>query len=68
MKIKIEYDGRVSLSAATVHLGDLPLEKIIAKALNVHDTGWRDINAEVEICINCKPDAPRVWIEEDDEC
>ena len=68
MKIKIEYDGRVSLSAASVHLGELPLDGIIAKALNVPDSGWRDINAEVEIRINCKPNEPQVWIEEDDEC
>lgn len=68
MKIKIEYDGRVSLSAASVHLGEFSIDGVIAKALNVPDTGWRDINAEVEICINCKPDAPIVWIEEDEEC
>lgn len=68
MKIKIQYDGRVSMTAASVHLGEFSLERIIAKALNVPEGSYKDVNAEVEVIINCKPDAPIVTIEGDDEC
>ena len=68
MKIKIQYDGHVSMTAASVHLGEFSLERLIAKTLNVAEGSYKDINAEVEIVINCKPEAPVVMIEGDDEC
>lgn len=68
MKIEISYDGRVGLTNNSVFLGDLSIATIVGEALKVEDTEYREINAEIEIRINLKPDAPKVWIEEDDEC
>lgn len=68
MKIEIGYDGRVGVTNTSVYLGDLSIATIMSEALKLNDTEYREINAEIEIHINVKPDAPKVWIEGDDEC
>lgn len=68
MKIEISYDGRVGLTRTAVFLGDHSIERIISETLKVEDAEFREINAEIEMRIVIKHDAPTVWIEGDDEC
>ena len=68
MKIEIGYDGRMGVSNTSIFLADHSLAEIVGKALELGDNEFRSINAEIEININIKPDAPAVWIEGEDEC
>lgn len=67
-RIRIMYDGKVGATAASVHLGDHSLERIISKALGIGEGGYREVNAEVKIFIKVKPSEATVLIEEDEEC
>ena len=67
-KIEISYDGRVGITNTSVYLGDLSIATIISEALKIENAEYREINAEIEIRVSIKPDAPKVWIEGDDDC
>lgn len=68
MNIKISYDGKVGVTSSSVWLGNQTISEILKEALHLGDNEYREINADVEIFIGCKPSSPRVLVEEDDEC
>ena len=62
-RIVIKYDGKVSVSQHSFHLGDYSIEHLIHKALGLEEDDYKNINAEVEIMVARKPDHPRVYLD-----
>ena len=68
MKVKVSYDGRVTVTPHSVSLGERTVEEILHGALGLDDDKYQVLNAEVEIFVNIKPDEPTIWVEENEEC
>ena len=60
-RVVIRYDGRVDISNHWFKLGDHDVEKLLCAALGLGDGS--EINADVRIIINRKPDVPVVSID-----
>lgn len=68
-EIEITYDGRVYVSNHSFDLGGISVASIVHSALGFDKEAYQDINAEVTIIVNRKPDVPRILVTgSDEEC
>ncbi len=61
-EIKITYDGKVYVSKHCFKLGEFDIANIVHASLGFQQDEYQDINAEVFVTINRKPDVPTITI------
>ena len=61
-EIKITYDGKVYVSKHCFKLGEFDIANIVHATLGFNENDYQDINAEVIVTINRKPDVPKITI------
>lgn len=66
-EIKITYDDKVYVSKHCLKLGEFDIANIVHATLGFQENGYQDINAEMIILINRKPDVPTITITGGDE-
>lgn len=63
----IRHDGQITVSTfAPLSLGDVPLHKIVAEALGLADSDYKQIDARVSVTVTLNEDKPIVYWEEED--
>lgn len=68
-KLTIQHDGKLTVSTfGTLALGDVPLSSVVADALNLRGSDYKDFEAEVFISFRFKDKVPKVQWEGDESC